>query len=207
MNPGTQQNLRNVVRYIPRLGGSLVFAGGAVFAFLNIWEPDKQDPGLVYADKLAGDLPTVCNGITKHVTSLPVVVGERWAPEKCAREEAAALTRLQERLVQCFTRLPPQAVFDMATSHAWNNGVANTCTSLAMVAWNEGKWDLGCRRISHSDSGKYVWSYVKTGRKLPDGKPEYRFVQGLANRRDAETKNCLTYNQAHLGYTYAIAAY
>jgi|SRR5215217_163588 len=207
MNPTTQQNLRNVVRYIPRLGGSLVLASGAVFAFLNVWEPDKKDPGLVYADKLAGDLPTVCNGITKHVTVLPVVVGERWAPEKCAREEAAAIVRLQERLVQCFTKLPPQEVFDMATSHAWNNGVANTCTSLAMAAWNNGQWDLGCRRISRSDAGKYVWSYVKTGRKLPDGKPEYKFVQGLANRRDAETKNCLAYKQVNLVQSYVIAAY
>ena len=80
----------------------------------------------------------------------------------------------------------------MATSHAWNNGVGNTCASQAMVAWNAGDWALGCWRLGVSDSGKPVWSYVRTGRMLPDGKPEMRFVQGLANRRAAETASVLT---------------
>jgi len=33
---------------------------------------------VVYADKLAGGLPTVCKGITKWASPYPVVVGERW---------------------------------------------------------------------------------------------------------------------------------
>ena len=91
--------------------------------------------------------------------------------------------------------MPPQSVFDAATSHAWNNGTAATCGSLAMQAWNAGNWELGCRRLAFSDGGSRVWSYVKTGKMLPNGRPEYRFVQGLANRRDAEYQLCLTGKQ------------
>jgi len=60
-----------------------------------------------------------------------------------------------------------------------------------MEAWNAGEWELGCRRMSLSDAGKPVWSSVRTGKLLPNGKPEMRFVQGLANRRADETQNCL----------------
>ncbi len=177
-------------RLIKVAGGVVVATSATVGAILAKWEP-ARDPGLVYADKLASDLPTVCKGITRHVTTTPVVVGERWSPEQCAREEGAAIEALQLRLARCFTRLPPQSVFDMATSHAWNNGVGNTCASQAMAAWNAGDWALGCRRLGLSDTGKPVWSYVRTGRVLPDGKPEMRFVQGLANRRADETRQCL----------------
>lgn len=179
------------MRYFPHLVGSLALASAGVLTFLGQWEPDARDPGLVYADPLAGGLPTVCKGITRHVTSTPVIVGQRWTAARCAQEEGAAIEVLQLRLARCFTRLPPQSVFDMATSHAWNNGVGNTCASQALVAWNAGDWALGCRRLGMSDSGRPVWSYVRTGRTLPDGKPEMRFVQGLANRRAAETTACL----------------
>ncbi len=191
MSSGAFSSSSDRMRYFPHLLGSLALASGAVVAFLGRWEPDARDPGLVYADQLAGGLPTVCKGITRHVTTTLVVVGQRWTPARCAQEEGAAIEVLQLRLAQCFTRLPPQAVFDMATSHAWNNGVASTCASMAMVSWNEGLWEQGCRRLSLSDSGRPVWSYVRTGRALPDGRPEMRFVQGLANRRADETLTCL----------------
>lgn len=177
-----------------KFGPGLLLGTVAVAAFIGIWEGGKDRDGssVAYADKLAGGLPTVCAGLTRHITSTPIVVGERWSAEKCLAEEQKAITTVQLRLEQCFNRMPPQSVFDAATSHAWNNGTSATCGSLAMQAWNAGNWDLGCRRLAFSDSGSRVWSYVKTGKMLPNGKPEYRFVQGLANRRDAEYQLCLT---------------
>lgn len=175
-------------RYFPHLLGSLVLASTALGAFLGDWEGAAQYT--VYADRLANGLPTVCKGLTRHITSTPIVVGERWSAEKCEREELAAIERVQIRLAQCFKRLPPQDVFDMASSHAWNNGTASTCSSLAMQAWNTGNWELGCQRLSKSDTGRPVWSFTsrinpKTGQKV------YTFVQGLANRRTAETATCM----------------
>jgi len=60
-----------------------------------------------------------------------------------------------------------------------------------MRAWNAGEWQLGCQRLYRSDAGRPVWSYVKTGRRLANGSWEYRFVRGLANRRQAEYTLCM----------------
>lgn len=174
-----------------KFGSGLLLGTALVAAFIGIWEGGKDRDGssVAYADKLAGGLPTVCAGLTRHVTTTPIVVGQRWSAEKCAAEEQKALTAVQLRLERCFRFMPPQSVFDAATSHAWNFGTPDTCSSQAMRAWNSGNWDLGCRRLAFSDGGNRVWSYAK------DGKGGYRFVQGLANRRDAEHQLCLTGEQ------------
>ena len=174
----------------PTVGGPLVIASTVVLAFLALWESSGSPVLTVYADKLAGGLPTVCNGITRHITATPVVVGEKWSAQKCATEERQAVANVQAQLLRCFKRTPPQSVFDAATSHAWNVGAANTCASGAMRAWNAGNWALGCQRLHVSDEGRPVWSYVRTGRVLSNGKPEMKFVQGLANRRGAERALC-----------------
>lgn len=156
--------------------------------FKEKWESGGNRVLIAYADKLAGGLPTVCNGLTKHVTATPIVVGEYWPREKCIAEERAAVLKVQQRLASCFRRPPTQRVFDVATSHAWNFGAGATCGSEAMRAWNAGQWELGCRRLSRSDAGKPVWSYTC---KIVAGERQCVFVQGLANRRGDETASCL----------------
>lgn len=171
------------------IGAGLILASAALMAFLGRWEGDQELT--VYADNLAKGLPTVCKGLTRYITTTPIVVGEKWTAEKCEAEERQAITKVQSALLRCFRRSPSQTVFDAATSHAWNVGVASTCNSGAMQAWNRGEWAIGCRRIHISDAGKPVWSYVKTGRKLANGEWEMKFVQGLANRRQAEYRVCI----------------
>lgn len=173
-------------KYFPKLKGSLVIGSAALVAFLGVWEGGNEYT--VYADKLAGGIPTVCKGLTRHVTTTPIVVGEKWSAEKCAEEEMRALEILQTRLADCFSTLPPQSVFDMATSHGWNLGVGATCGSQAMQAWNLGEWELGCKRLAFSDAGRRVWSYVCTG---TGPKRVCKFIPGLANRRDAEYRQCV----------------
>lgn len=174
-----------------KFGPKLVLGAAALAVFLGVWEGGKDNGASVaYADNLAGGIPTVCNGLTRHVTSTPIVVGEKWPAEKCELEEHRALIGMQLKLETCFNRLPPQNVFNMASSHAWNFGWTATCGSQAMKAWNQGDWVLGCRRLALSDNGNPVWSYVKTGRVV-NGKPEMKFVRGLANRRQAEYAECV----------------
>lgn len=192
MTTASGQDLRaGVTRYFPHLAGSLVLASAGAFGLLQKWEPNHRDPGLAYADELAGGLPTVCRGLTPHVTSASIVPGERWAADKCHREEQAAIIQLQDRLAHCFRALPPQRIFDAASSHAWNNGVAATCGSLAMQAFNAGQWELGCQRLGKSDAGKPVWSFVGRVDSVT-GQKSFEFVQGLANRRADETLYCRT---------------
>ncbi len=168
-----------------KVGGTIAVAGTLLAAaspslmdFLGQWEGRAQY--VVYADRLANGLPTVCSGLTRHITSTPIIVGERWTPEKCEAEEQVAVRKVQQQIAPCFKRPPPQAVFEAASSHAWNLGASATCGSKAMQAWNAGNWELGCQRMSRGDDGKLVWVYA-------GGK----FVKGLANRRAAETSNCL----------------
>lgn len=176
-----------------KFGPGLMLGTVIVALFVSSWEGGKSVDGssVAYADKLARGLPTVCGGLTRYSTTTPIIVGERWPATKCIAEEQAALAQTQLAIEKCFKLRPPQSVFDAATSHAWNVGVPSTCGSSAMRAWGNGEWALGCRRLSFSDGGKPVWSYVRTGKLLSDGKPEFKFVQGLANRRKAETAMCL----------------
>lgn len=177
------------VIWVAALGGFVTLLSPMLVDHLQQWESGKARVLVVYADKLAGNIPTVCNGITRHVTRTPIVVGERWTEEKCVVEESNALERVQRAVLSCFKRLPPPSVLDMASSHAWNLGASATCGSGAMVAWNRGEWERGCQRISLGDDGKLVWSF--TGRIDPKtGKKVFTFVQGLANRRADETAKC-----------------
>lgn len=155
----------------------LVLCSAVAYDFLGRWEGEGQN--IVYADKLANGLPTVCRGLTHWVTDTPIIVGEYWSPEKCEREEKAAIVQVQLELLACFEVPPPQNVFDAATSHAWNFGANKTCMSSAMKAWDRGEWALGCRRLQFADSGRMVWVYSGG-----------RFVRGLANRRAAERELC-----------------
>lgn len=173
------------------LGGVLVLGSFGAWDVVDRWESGGEVHLVVYADRLAQGLPTVCSGLTRHVTTTPIVVGQRWTLEQCGAEESMALDKVQRGLLRCFNRTPPQSVFDAATSHAWNNGVANTCSSVAMRLWNTGLWERGCQRMAQDNEGRPVWSSVRTGRILPNGKPEFRFVQGLYNRRLDEVRVCL----------------
>lgn len=168
-------------------GVALLAASPTLMTFLGSWESGSRRVLVVYADKLAGGLPTVCHGLTRHVTSTPIVVGERWTDERCEAEEQAAVQRVQQQLARCFRLPPSQTVFDMASSHAWNLGASATCGSGAMAAWNRGEWELGCRRLARGDDGQLVWSFTSS---IRDGKRVYTFVQGLANRRAAESATC-----------------
>lgn len=163
-------------RTIVVAGGALVAASGTLMTFLGTWEGREL---VVYADKLANGLPTVCKGITRHITDTPIIVGQRWTAEQCEREEAAAVAKVQQQLAACFRVTPPQAVWDAATSFAWNVGAPSVCKSSAMQAWNQGQWALGCQRISRSDGGQIVWAYASG-----------QLVRGLVNRRAAETALC-----------------
>lgn len=172
------------MKYFPHLAGSLILASATATGLLHKWEPAKGKPDahlVVYADKLASGLGTVCSGITKHVATIPVVVGDKWTQEMCDQQEEQALAKVQTTLAMCFKSLPPQSVFDAATSHAWNFGVNKTCSSQAMKQWNLGNYKLGCQLIAFDYDGKTPnWSFS-------DGK----FRQGLHNRRIDESNTCL----------------
>ncbi len=160
---------------------SLTFASMALIAFLTMWESGNKTINTVYADKLAGGLPTVCNGITKYAyDKRPIIVGEYWADEECHQAEQYVIINTQNKLSKCMP-YAPQEVFDAITSLSHNMGVDRVCnTSRAVRLINQGKLEDGCRAIAFGEDGRKVWSSV-------DGK----FYRGLHNRRIDEMKLCL----------------
>lgn len=172
------------MKYFPHIAGSLVLASATSVGLLHKWEPAKGTPDAylyVYEDRLASNVLTVCSGLTNAVSPKKLIKGDKWTVKECKDNEELALAKLQNQLVLCFKKLPPQSVFDASTSHAWNFGVNKTCTSGAMKQWNLGNYKLGCQLIAWQYDGTTPnWSYS-------DGK----FVQGLQNRRIDEMKTCL----------------
>lgn len=163
--------------------GAIALVSAGLMTFLGTWEGNGQN--VVYADNLARGLPTVCKGITKYTSPVPVVVGEYWSDDRCAEVEKLVAQKGQLTLADCLTNQQiGQNTFDALSSHAHNVGTANTCASRAVGLINAGRIADGCKALAWAPDGKPVWSYVTDaqGRKV--------FVQGLYSRRRAEAELC-----------------
>jgi len=169
-------------------GGALaLIASGALALFspglqqmLSRWEGDGQN--VVYPDKLARNLPTVCRGITKYTSPEPVILGDYWSPEKCLEVEQIVVSEGQIELAKCIGVFVTQPIFDAFSDFGHNVGIANACVSVAMGLLNAGRVAEACEAIAHKVPGQRPnWSYV-------DGK----FIPGLYNRRLDERKKCLS---------------
>lgn len=164
--------------------GALVLCSSSLLALLGKWEGEGQN--VVYADKLARGLPTVCMGITRHVSPYPVIVGDYWSPARCAEVEQLVVEKGQLALADCLTNSKVgQQTFDALSSHGHNVGVPSTCASRAVGLINAGRVAEGCKALAWGPDGKTpVWAYVTdaTGRK--------KFVPGLHARRLDEARLC-----------------
>lgn len=166
------------------MAGVIALASTPLVIFLGTWEGNGQNT--VYADKLAGGLPTVCKGITRFTSPYPVVVGDYWSPAKCAEVEQLVIRKAQLQLAECITNPNVgQNTFDALTSHGHNFGVTSTCASRAVALINAGRIAEGCKALAWAPDGKTpVWAFVT------DAKGQKRFVPGLHNRRLAESRLC-----------------
>lgn len=160
---------------------SLTFASAALIAFLTLWESGDKTITTVYADKLAGGLPTVCNGITKYsYTKKPIIVGDVWTKEECHQAETEVIIYTQNKLAKCMPYSTQEAL-DAITSLSHNMGVDRVCKEARAVRLiNAGKIAEGCRAIAWGINGKPVWATA-----------EGKFYRGLHNRRIDEMKMCL----------------
>ncbi|MDA7024004.1 lysozyme [Pseudomonas fragi] len=164
--------------------GAIVLASASLLSFLGKWEGDGQN--VVYPDKLARGLPTVCKGITRHTSPYPVVVGDYWSEARCAEVEQLVVEKGQLALADCLTNLKiGQNTFDALSSHGHNFGVPSTCASRAVGLINSGRIADGCKAIAWAPDGKTpVWAFVT------DAQGRKQFVRGLHARRVAEAELC-----------------
>ncbi|PJO36257.1 glycoside hydrolase family 24 [Delftia acidovorans] len=144
------------------------------FQTLERWEGNVLQ---VYADHLAGGLPTYCAGRTNPAA----VVGTKLSSDQCQAINKTTLLEYGYAVLGCvnWDYLTPQRLIGL-TMFAVNVGKNGACGSQAVRQINAGNLRAGCDLIARTPDGRPNWSYA-------DGV----FVQGLQNRRQAERALCL----------------
>ncbi len=131
----------------------------------------------VYADHLAGGIPTYCAGRTDWAAK----VGTRLTDDQCREVNKVTLLEYGYAVLACVSwdYLTARRLIGL-TMFAVNVGKEGACGSAAVRAINAGRIVQGCNLLARKPNGEPNWSYA-------DGK----FVQGLQNRRQAERALCL----------------
>ena len=144
------------------------------YTTLERWEGNIKQ---VYADNLAGGLPTYCAGRTDP----NAVVGTKLTDDQCREVNKTTLLEYGFAVLGCvnWDYLTAKRLIGL-TMFAINVGKVGACGSQAVQNINAGRIERGCNLISRAPSGAPNWSFA-------DGV----YVQGLQNRRQAETKLCL----------------
>lgn len=141
---------------------------------LERWEGNVLQ---VYADHLAGGLPTYCAGRTDQTAR----VGTRLTDDQCREVNKITLIEYGYEVLACteWRHLTERRLIGL-TLFAINVGKAGTCGSQAVRQINAGQISAGCRLLATRQDGTPNWSFVGG-----------RYIQGLQNRRQAERALCL----------------
>jgi len=144
------------------------------YSTLTRWEGNVLS---VYADHLAGGLPTYCAGRTDRGAD----VGTQLTSDFCEKVNKTTLLEYGYTVLGCvdWAQLTEPRLIAL-TIFAINVGKTAACESQAMKAINAGKITEGCNLIATRPDGKPNWSYAGNV-----------YVQGLQNRRQAERDLCL----------------
>ncbi len=130
----------------------------------------------VYADNLAGGIPTYCAGRTDWKAK----VGEKLTDDQCREVNKVTLLEYGYAILGCVSwdYLTASRLIGL-TMFAVNVGKEGACGSQAVRNINAGRVMQGCDLIARTPDGRPNWSNA-------GGK----YVQGLQNRRQAERKLC-----------------
>lgn len=132
----------------------------------------------VYADNLAGGLPTRCAGDTNH--NMPV--GTKLTADDCREINKLTMIKYGASVLACtdWSNLNGDRLVGL-TMFAINVGSSGACGSQSLKAINRGDIKAGCDLLARKPDGRSNWSNAGG-----------RYVQGLQNRRQAERKLCLS---------------
>lgn len=154
--------------------------GAAVLAlaspFIAAWEGGRQRDGsaIAYADRLAGGLPTACEGVTgRDHLGRTIVVGTRYTAEECNVMLRQELVRRLGEIRPCFKADAPAEAVGAGLSLAYNIGTPAFLRSSACRHFRAGNYAAACDAF-------LLWNRASG-----------RVVQGLVNRRRAERTLCL----------------
>lgn len=152
---------------------ALTLGSAAILGALQLWEGQRLT---VYADKLAGGLPTYCSGRTQP----PRPVGSTLTQAECDAIDRQTVTEYGRAILECIpAERMDQNSFDAMTLFAVNVGKTAACNSRAAILMRDGQRENACRALAYGPDGRPVWSYAKGV-----------YVPGLHNRRRYESNWC-----------------
>jgi lysozyme len=148
-----------------RRGATWVVVAGTL---IGTWEGMSL---IAYPDRLAGNIPTVCAGVTR--SEIPdLKVGDKFTRQECNEIVAKALPVYNAGISKCIHVPLSDDTRGMTVSLAYNIGIRATCHSTFVAHLN-----------SHDpDACKYMLYFDKASG---------HYVQGLANRREDEYRYCV----------------
>lgn len=162
-----------------KIAAPLVLGGAALLGAMHRWEDQRLT---VYADTLAGGLPTYCSGRTQP----PRPVGERLTHAQCDTIDAQTAAEYGRAVLACIPADKlDQNSFDAFTLFAINVGKSAACGSRAAQLMRTGNREAACKALARGPDGRPVWSFAGGV-----------FVRGLQNRRQYEANWCLTLAEA-----------
>lgn len=148
-----------------RRGATWVVVAGTL---IGTWEGMSL---VAYPDRLAGNIPTVCAGVTR--SEIPnLQVGDRYTRAECDQIVAKALPVYDAGIRKCIHVPISQDMEGMMVSLAYNIGVGAVCRSTFVKHLN----------AKDPDACDYM---------LVFNKASGHYVQGLANRRADEYRYCV----------------
>ncbi|MBJ2155255.1 lysozyme [Variovorax sp. IB41] len=162
-------------QFAAKLAAPLVLGGVALLSAMHQWEDQRLT---VYADKLAGGLPTYCSGRTQP----PRAVGDVLTQAQCDTIDRQTAIEYGRAVLACVPADKlDQNSFDAFTLFAINVGKQGACGSRAAQLLRDGNREAACKALARGPNGRPSWSYASGV-----------YVQGLQNRRQYEKNWCLT---------------
>lgn len=133
-----------------------------------------------------GDRPTVGFGSTFREDGSPVRMGDTITPPQAIARSVAHIAKDEVGLKRCVTAPLLQAEYDLLVDHAYQYGVATTCSSSMVLYANAGRYVDACNAYL-----RYKFAAGYDCSTLVGGKPNRR-CWGVWERSLERQKKCLS---------------
>ena len=156
----------------------------ALLSFISVKEGESLP---VYADKLAGGLPTVCNG---H-TGPDVRMGDVWTKEQCDAVLIKDVQKHGEGVLACIPVAINQNEYEAYSSLAFNVGVAAVCDSSIPKKLAASNRQAACETLLEFDKVRDCSKPKVFNQKKQKWECPLVSIRGLTYRRKAEHAICV----------------
>lgn len=169
---------------VKKAAAGIVIAAASLVTFVAGWEGESLP---VYADKLAGGLPTVCNG---H-TGPDVRLGDVWTKEQCDAVLIKNIHKHGEGVLACLPVGVNQNEYEAYSSLAFNVGTGAVCNSSIPRKLRDNERRAACDTILEFNKVRDCTKPKVFNAKKQAWECPLIPIRGLTLRRQAEHAICV----------------